>query len=176
MRFTPTALPGVYVIEAEPLGDERGSFARTFCAEDFARHGLTATISQCSVSHNHRAGTLRGMHYQAQPHAEAKLVRCTRGAIFDVALDLRVESPAFRRWVGIELRARELRMLYVPEGCAHGFQTLADDTEVAYQISVAHVPAAARGVRWDDPAFAIAWPLCDKRILSARDTAYPDFV
>jgi dTDP-4-dehydrorhamnose 3,5-epimerase len=173
--FTPAPLPGLFVVEPEPQADARGLFARTFDVDSFARHGLCTTYVQCSTSFNARAGTLRGLHYQAEPHAEAKLVRVTRGAAFDVVVDLRPASGSFRRWFGIELSADNRRQLYVPPGFAHGFQTLTDDTEVYYQISPAYVPDAARGVRWDDPAFAIVWPDAPARILSERDRGYPDF-
>jgi dTDP-4-dehydrorhamnose 3,5-epimerase len=172
--FTATALPGVVIVEPEARADERGLFARTFCAREFAAHGLETRVAQSSVSFNPRRGTLRGLHYQAPPHAEAKLVRCTRGEIFDVALDLRPDSPAFKRHVALVLTAADRRALYVPPGCAHGFETLADDCEVLYQISEFHVPESARGVRWDDPAFAIPWPL-PPAVISERDRGYPDF-
>ncbi len=174
MIFAATALPGAFIVEPEPRADERGFFARTFCAREFAAHGLETRIAQCSVSYNPRRATLRGLHYQAAPHAEVKLVRCTRGEIFDVAVDLRPDSPAFRRHFAIVLSADDRRMLYVPQGCAHGFETLTDDCEVLYQNSEFHVPAAARGVRWDDPAFAIPWPLAPA-VISERDRTYPDF-
>jgi dTDP-4-dehydrorhamnose 3,5-epimerase len=172
--FTATAVPGVFVVEPERREDERGFFARTFCAREFAERGLDARIAQCSVSFNPRRATLRGLHYQAAPHAEAKLVRCTRGEIFDVAVDLRPDSTAFKRHVALTLSAEDRRALYIPPGCAHGFETLSDGCEVLYQISEYHVPEAARGVRWDDPAFAIAWPL-SPAVISERDRSFPDF-
>jgi len=175
MKFLPTALPPLTIIEPEPITDERGLFARTWCREEFRAHGLDSDLAQCSVSANRRRGTLRGLHYQVAPRAEAKLVRCTAGAIIDVALDLRPESPTRGRWLAVALSARDRRMLYIPKGFAHGFQTLEDDTEVFYQISESYDPACARGVRWDDPAFAIRWPEAPGRILSARDASYPDF-
>jgi dTDP-4-dehydrorhamnose 3,5-epimerase len=177
VKLVPTPLPGAHVVELEPLGDERGWFARTFDAAAFAELGLDARVSQCSASFNARAGTLRGMHFQAEPHAEAKLVRCTRGAIYDVIVDLRPDSKAYCRWFGIELRAGATASLFVPAGFAHGFQTLADDSEVAYQMSYPYVPDAASGVRWDDPAFGIAWPdpPAGGRTITERDAAYPDF-
>lgn len=174
MIFRETAVAGVWIVDPEPHTDERGFFARTWCAREFAERGLSARFVQASVSHNPRRGTLRGLHYQAAPHAEAKLVRCTRGAVYDVALDLRSGSPTYRRHVAVVLDARSHRALYIPEGCAHGFQTLEDDTDVLYQMSTFHAPEAARGVRWDDPAFAIPWPPAE-RLISARDRAYPDF-
>ena len=177
MKLVPTPLPGAHVVELEPLGDERGWFARTFDAAAFAELGLDARVSQCNTSFNARAGTLRGLHFQAEPHGEAKLVRCTRGAIYDVIVDLRRDSPAFCRWFGIELRAGATASLFVPAGFAHGFQTLTDDVEVSYQMSYHHVPEAARGVRWDDPAFGIEWPPAPAggRVLSERDAGYADF-
>lgn len=170
-------MAGSHVVEPERIQDARGFFARTFSADEFAAHGLDARVEQCSTSFNARRGTLRGLHYQATPHAEAKLVRCTRGAIYDVAVDLRADSPTYLRWVAAELTADNGRALYVPEGCAHGFQTLADASEVLYQISSAYVPEAARGVRWDDPAFAIEWPPAPPggRTMAERDAQYPDF-
>jgi dTDP-4-dehydrorhamnose 3,5-epimerase len=175
VRFSATPLAGAFVVEPEPVEDERGLFARTWCRREWQARGLNAELAQCSVSFTTRAGTVRGLHYQAAPHAEAKLVRCTRGRIYDVIVDLRPDSPTFKRWTAVELGADDRRMLYVPEGCAHGFQTLADATEVFYQISAAYDPASQRGVRWDDPAFAIVWPDAPARIVSARDRAFPDF-
>ena len=173
MRFVPTEIAHVYVVELEPIADERGSFARVWAREELAAHGLTAELAQCSVSRNPISGTLRGLHFQEVPHAEAKLVRCTRGAIFDVAVDLRPDSPTYRRWVGVELDAETGAALFVPEGCGHGFQTLVDDTEVSYMISAAYAPQAASGVRWDDPALAIDWPPAERRIISERDRSWP---
>lgn len=170
--FRETTLPGVFIIEPERREDRRGFFARTWCEEEFAAHGLNPRLVQCSVSLNVLRGTLRGMHYQAPPHAEAKLIRCTRGAIWDVALDLRPDSPTFRRHVGVELSAENHLALYIPEGVAHGFQTLDDNTEVFYQMTAAYAPDAARGVRFDDPAFGISWPI-PQPILLDRDRNYP---
>lgn len=177
MRLRSTTLPGAYVVEAEPVRDERGWFARTYDAAVFAEHGLDDRVCQCATSFNTRAGTLRGMHFQAPPHGEAKLVRCTRGAIFDVVVDLRAESPAYLRWFAIELQEGGPESLFVPAGMAHGFQTLQDGSEVHYQLSHEYVPAAAGGIRWDDPAFAIEWPPPPGhgRTISARDASYPDF-
>jgi len=174
MRFEATELPGVVVVEPELVEDERGFFARIWCRREFSAHGLNPELAQCSISWNRRKGTLRGMHHQLAPRAEAKLVRVIRGAVFDVAVDLRPESPAFRRWFGCELTETNRRMLYIPEGLAHGFLTLAEGTEVGYQISQFHHPEAARGVRWDDPAFAIDWP-GRPVVISERDRSYPDF-
>ena len=175
MRFVETDLPGAFLLELEPAEDERGWFARTFDADEFAAHGLAHEVAQSSVSGNARAGTLRGLHWQAAPHAEAKLIRCARGAIFDVLADVRPDSPAFGRWVGYELRPGNGRMLYAPAGVAHGFQTLEDDTEVSYQMDVPYAPESARGVRWDDPDLAIAWPdpPAGERTISERDRGWP---
>lgn len=172
MIFREGELPGTFILEPERHHDDRGYFARTFCADELAARGLDTRIAQCSVSWNRRAGTLRGMHYQIAPHEETKLVRCTRGAIYDVVLDLRPSSRAFRTWRAVELSAVNGWSLYIPAGVAHGFQTLADDTEVLYQMSTSVRPDAARGVRWDDPAFGIAWPDCANRIMSERDRGF----
>ena len=174
MIFDQTDLQGVFLVKLEPLMDERGFFARSFCGREFEAHGLEGRVTQCSISFNLTKGTLRGMHFQRPPSAEVRLVRCTRGAVYDVVLDLRVGSPTFRRWVAADLSAENRWAVYVPEGCAHGFQTLADGTEVAYQMSEFYDPPAAAGVRWDDPAFGILWPPA-KRTISERDLSYPDF-
>jgi dTDP-4-dehydrorhamnose 3,5-epimerase len=175
MVFKELPLRGAFVIEIEPREDERGFFARTFCSQEFAAHGLETRISQCSISSNARRGTLRGMHWQADPNGEEKLVRCTRGALYDVIVDLRRDSPARGRWAALELSQDNHRMLYIPKGFAHGFQTLEDNTEVFYQISVAYQPDAARGIRWDDPTIAIDWPDVSERIISERDRNLPLF-
>lgn len=174
MILTPTEIAGVYVVELEPRPDERGFFARSWCQREFEQHGLDARLVQCNISHNLHRATLRGLHYQATPHPETKLVRCTQGAIYDVALDLRPEQPTFRKWVALELSARNRRALYIPAGCAHGFQSLTDESEVLYHMSEYYHPDLARGVRWNDPAFAITWPL-PQPLLSPRDAGYPDF-
>ena len=176
MRFLPTQLPDAYLLELERHKDERGFFARTWCRDELQEHGLVADLAQCSISRSSRAGTLRGMHFQTAPHEEAKLVRCVAGAIFDVILDLRVDSPTYLRWLGVELDEEGGTALYVPKGFAHGFQTLADDAEVFYMISDRYVPEASSGVRWNDPAFAIDWPHADVRTISERDRAWPDYV
>lgn len=176
MIFTDTALPGVIVVDLDPREDERGFFARAWCRKEFEDHGLNAELVQCNVSFNHRRGTLRGMHYQEEPHSEVKLVRCTRGAIYDVAVDLRPNSPTWMRWTGVELTAENRRMLYVPEGFAHGYQTLDDETEVFYQVSEFYAPDSERGLRWNDPAFAIEWPHADRRLISDKDRSWPDYV
>jgi dTDP-4-dehydrorhamnose 3,5-epimerase len=176
MRFTPQDIPGLCLVDLEPREDERGYFARSFCAEEFAGRGLAASMPQCSVSYNRRRHSLRGMHFQRAPHAEAKLIRVTRGALWDVALDLRRDSPTYLQWRGFELRAGDGRQVYIPEGCAHGFQTLEDDTEVYYMISVPYDAGASAGARWDDPAFAIRWPDAPERILAPRDLSFPPWV
>jgi dTDP-4-dehydrorhamnose 3,5-epimerase len=174
MIFQKTRLEGAFEIQIEPRADERGFFARSWCQQEFEARGLNPNVVQCNVSFNRHKGTLRGMHYQAEPYAEAKLVRCTRGAVYDVALDLRPESSSFKESVAVELTSEKRNMLYIPEGCAHGFLTLADDTEVFYQMSNFYVPDAGRGVRWNDPIFQIAWPGPIEAI-SERDRSYPDF-
>jgi dTDP-4-dehydrorhamnose 3,5-epimerase len=174
MRFTATEIPGVVVVEAEPRSDSRGSFARLHCPAEFAAAGHPFEPVQTSLSRNPHVGALRGMHYQPAPHAEVKLVRCIRGRIFDVAIDLRPESPAYRRWTAAELSAETAVALLIPEGVAHGFLTLEPDSDVLYQIAPAYQPGHEAGVRWDDPAFAVAWPSPPK-VISPRDAAYPDF-
>ncbi len=175
MIFIPTRLAGAFILEPEKQEDDRGFFARTWCQREFEAHGLNPRLVQCSISFNKKKGTLRGLHFQSAPHEEAKLVRCTMGAIYDVILDLRGHSPTFKEHVAVVLSAENRKMLYVPEGLAHGFQTLEDHTEVFYQMSEFYVPAPVGGVRWDDPAFGIQWPAAD-RIISERDRSYPDFV
>jgi len=175
MRFLPAQLNGVYLIEWKLIEDQRGFFARSFCQREFEEHGLKGRFPQCNTSWNKEKGTLRGMHYQIAPHAEVKVVRCTRGAIYDVVIDLRPGSPTYCKWMAAELNARTHRMLYVPEGFAHGYQTLEPDTETFYMVSEFYTPAAERGVRWNDPRFRIQWPLPNP-ILSAKDAAHPDFV
>ena len=174
MHFDATPITGAVIIELTPLLDERGFFARSWCQDEFKAHGLETRIAQCNISYNARSGTLRGLHYQAAPSEEVKLVRCTRGAIHDVIVDLRPRSPSFKRWFAVELTASNRRMLYIPEGVAHGFVTLADDTEVFYQMSQPYDAACARGVRWDDPAFGIVWPV-PIALMSERDRQHADF-
>lgn len=174
MRFLETKLCGAWLIEAEPVYDERGFFARTFCAREYATRGLTTRFVQNSTSHSKLRGTLRGMHFQRAPHGEVKVVSCLKGAIWDVIIDLRPGSSSYRQWQGFELTAQNRRQLYVPEGFAHGFQTLCDDTEVGYLISAFYAPEAACGVRYDDPAFAIEWPL-PVTAISEKDLSWPDF-
>jgi dTDP-4-dehydrorhamnose 3,5-epimerase len=174
MFFHETKLPGVFEIHLDPHSDERGFFARTWCRKEFEAKGLNASLAQCNISFNARQGTLRGMHFQAAPHAEAKLVRCTRGGICDVVLDLRPQSPTYKDWIAVTLTSTNRRMIYVPENCAHGFLTLEDETEVFYQMSAFYNAESARGIRWNDPAFQIAWP-GNVKVISARDQNYPDF-
>jgi dTDP-4-dehydrorhamnose 3,5-epimerase len=175
MLLIPTPLPGVHVIEMLKLDDERGFFAVQFSREDFAAHGLNPHVEQINVSYNAARGTLRGLHYQDAPFAEAKVVRCIRGAACDVVVDLRPASQTFRQWFSVDLTAEDRRALYIPEGVAHGFQTLADRTEVLYTVSVPYTPSHYRGVRWDDPAFGIRWPEASHRTIHPRDREYPDF-
>jgi dTDP-4-dehydrorhamnose 3,5-epimerase len=172
MIFTETELPGAYLIDVERREDDRGFFARAWCRQEFEAHGLIARVAQANISYNRRKATLRGLHYQLPPFAEAKLVRCTRGAIYDVIVDLRVDSPTYLRWLGVELTADQHRMLYVPEGFAHGFLTLEDHTEVTYQVSQFYTPAAERGIRYDDPALGIRWPL-EVQVISEKDRSWP---
>jgi dTDP-4-dehydrorhamnose 3,5-epimerase len=178
MRFEASPLQGVWTIELEPLEDERGSFARTFDVEEFTARGLAMNVVQCNAAFTTRRGTLRGMHYQAEPHGEPKLVRCVQGVAFHVALDLRPESPTYCGWHGVELSAANRRSLYLPAGVAHGSQTLVDACQILYLMGHRHVPEAARGVRWDDPAFAIAWPAVEggARLLSARDRSFAPWI
>ena len=175
MIFTPTDLPGAYVIEPDRRADLRGHFARTYCEKEYADHGLEPHISQSSVSFNLRKGTLRGMHYQAAPFEEVKVVRCNRGSIYDVIIDLRPDSPAYKKWFAVQLDEENGKILYIPRGFAHGFQTLADNTEVFYQMSQVFSAEHACGVRWNDPAFSITWPDAERIILD-RDRNYPDFL
>ena len=173
MKFIPTSLAGAYVIEPERLEDERGYFARTFCRDEFLAHGLNPSLVQCNVSFNARKGTLRGMHYQAKPHEEAKLVRCTRGGVFDVIVDIREGSPTRLQWFTTNLTAENGRMLYIPEGFAHGFQTLEDNSELFYQMSERYSPQSAWGLRWNDPAIGIRWPIANP-VMSQRDATFGD--
>ncbi|HUT23514.1 MAG TPA: dTDP-4-dehydrorhamnose 3,5-epimerase [Sumerlaeia bacterium] len=175
MLFDAIELPGAFIIHPEKIEDDRGFFARTFCSEEFQERGLASVFVQCNISFNRTKGTLRGMHCQVAPHEEIKLVRCTMGAVYDVIIDLRRDSPSFRRWAAVELTASNRQMLYVPAGFAHGFQTLEDDAEVFYQMSAPYRAESARGVRWNDPAFGIVWPPANVRIISPRDRQYEDF-
>jgi dTDP-4-dehydrorhamnose 3,5-epimerase len=174
MIFQEGKVAGAFQIRLDPRVDERGFFARSFCQREFDQHGLNPNLVQCNLSYNPRKHTMRGMHYQAEPFAEAKVVRCIAGSIFDVLIDLRPESPTFREWMGVTLTAANRYMLYIPEGCAHGFLTLEDQTEVLYQMSEFYQAESARGVRWDDPAFGVRWPAMPE-LMSERDRTYPDF-
>jgi dTDP-4-dehydrorhamnose 3,5-epimerase len=174
MLFTETKLRGAFVVEPARHGDERGFFARTWSRREFEERGLSPSLEECNVSYSARRGTLRGMHYQAAPHAQAKLVRCTAGAVYDCIIDLREDSTTFKQWVAVELSAENGVQLYVPEGFAHGFLTLEERTEVFYQMSSVYVPEAGRGVRWDDPAFGVEWPR-EVEVINERDRTYPDF-
>jgi|ERR1051326_8878220 dTDP-4-dehydrorhamnose 3,5-epimerase len=174
MIFRNTKLQGVIEIGLDLKSDDRGFFARSWCENEFIDHGLNPRLAQCNVSFNHKKGTLRGIHFQEAPHGEAKLVRCTQGAIFDVAVDLRPQSPTFRQWHGVVLSADNHQMLYIPEGCGHGFLTLTDGAEIFYQMSEFYHPESARGIRWNDPAIGIEWPE-EVKVISERDRTYPDF-
>ena len=174
MKFVETELKGAFIIEPEILEDERGFFARTWCRKEFEQYGLNPKMAQCNISFNRNKGTLRGMHYQAPPFEEAKLVRCTMGAVHDVIIDLRPNSKTFMQWIDVELSAENRRMIYIPEGFAHGFLTLENDTEVFYQMSEFYAPEYARGVRWNDPKFSVQWP-DDVRIISEKDKNFKDF-
>lgn len=175
MIVEPTTVDGAFVIKPEPREDHRGFFARMFCAETWKKHGLNPTVNQCNASLTKKKGSIRGLHYQNAPHAEVKLVRCTKGKIFDVCVDIRPNSPTYRKWFGIELTAENHTMLYIPEGCAHGFQTLEDDSEIFYMVSAAYNKESEGGVKFDDPAIGIAWPLSMTDI-SEKDAALPPLV
>jgi dTDP-4-dehydrorhamnose 3,5-epimerase len=174
MKFAQTELPGVFLVEPELLADDRGAFARSFCVDEFAAAGIEFEVVQANISFNRFKGTVRGMHFQADPYAEAKVVRCTRGALYDVVVDLRPDSAMYGKWIGAELNADNRKALFIPEGCAHGFQTLLDNTEVDYLMSSRYQPEAASGVRFDDPAIGIDWPLAVSSV-SDRDRDWPDF-
>ncbi|HEY9812669.1 MAG TPA: dTDP-4-dehydrorhamnose 3,5-epimerase, partial [Candidatus Sericytochromatia bacterium] len=173
-KFTETKLKGAYVIEVEPVADERGFFARSWCQKEFAEHGLNPNLVQCNISFNLKKGTLRGMHYQAKPYQEAKLIRCTRGAIYQVVIDIRPDSLTFKQWVAVELTTENRKMLYVPKGMASGFQTLMDNTEVFYQMAEFYHPESAKGLRWDDPTFGVEWPN-EVLVISAPDRSHSLF-
>lgn len=174
MKFTETRLKGSYIIEPELIEDERGFFARSWCQNEFKEYGLNPNLVQCNISFNKKKGTLRGMHYQVAPHEEAKLVHCTKGAIYDVIIDLRSSSLTFKQWIALKLTAENYKMLYIPEVFAHGFQTLEDNTEIFYQMSESYHPECARGIRWNDPTFNIKWPV-DEQIISEKDLQYLSF-
>jgi dTDP-4-dehydrorhamnose 3,5-epimerase len=172
--FTETRIPGAWIVDLEPIHDDRGFFAMTWTASEFTKRGLDPSLAQCNLAFNHKKGTLRGMHFQRAPHEQVKVVRCCRGAVLDVIIDLRPESPAFRQWARVELSADNRRMLYIPAGLAHGYITLTDDAEVAYQASTPWAPQSEGGVRWNDPAFGIEWP-SPPVVISAKDASWPDF-
>ena len=175
MIFTETKIKGVYLIEPELITDERGFFARSFCKAEFRKHGLETDIVQCNISYNKKKGTIRGMHYQIPPFEEEKIVSCTQGSIYDVVVDLRSDSPSYCQWVATELSEKNFKMIYIPNGCAHGFQTSEDHTIVHYQITAFFHQECARGVKWNDPIFDIKWPNFQKRIISDKDKKYPIF-
>lgn len=174
MIFTETRIKGAFIVDILRLEDERGFFGRSWCMDEFKEHGLNNQLAQCNISFNKKRGTLRGIHYQAAPYEEAKLVRCTMGEIYDVIIDLRPNSPTFTNWIAMELTAENRRALYIPEGFAHGFQTLTDNTEVFYQMSEKHHPDAARGLRWNDPMFNVSWPV-NTMVISEKDNNYPNW-
>ena len=174
MKFTPTTVEGAFIVDVDRIGDSRGFFGRLWCAKEMATQGLSTNISQCNIGRSERAGTLRGLHLQKPPHQEVKIVRCTQGAVFDVVVDLRPDSPSFRRWFGIELNMENASMLYVPEGCATGYLTLEDNSEIYYLASEFYAPQSATGVRYDDPAFDIRWP-GTPTVISDNDASWPDF-
>jgi dTDP-4-dehydrorhamnose 3,5-epimerase len=174
MQFTETGLEGAWIVDVEPLSDDRGFFGRTWCAKEFAEHGMVADIAQCNLSYNHRKGTLRGLHYQVPPAAEAKFVRCTAGAVHDVIVDVRPGSGTYLQWVGVDLTAENRRALYVPPMFAHGYLTLTDGAEVIYQVSEFYTPGAERGARYDDPAFGIDWPVAIE-VVSEKDAGWAPF-
>jgi dTDP-4-dehydrorhamnose 3,5-epimerase len=176
MKFVATPIDGAYLVEPTRRGDDRGFFARVWCRDEFAARGLNAAFVQCNDSLSRRRGTLRGLHYQMAPYGEVKLIRCVRGAVFDVLVDLRPSSPTYLQWYGVELTAESGAMLYVPEACAHGYLALEDHTEVMYPVTCAYRPDAERGIRWNDPAFRIRWPDVGPLTLSPKDQAWPDFV
>jgi dTDP-4-dehydrorhamnose 3,5-epimerase len=175
MRFIETKLAGTLILEVEKREDERGFFGRLWCQREFEERGLVSTVVQANVSFNKRKGTLRGFHYQVEPHQETKLIRCTRGAIYDVVLDLRPDSRSYKKWVAVELRADQHRMVYVPRGCANAFYILEDDTEAFYLVSAFYAAEYERGVRWNDPAFGIRWPEPEPQVISEKDSTWPDY-
>ncbi len=176
MNFTETELQGAYIIEPEKLGDERGFFARTFCSKEFEQHGLKSAFPQCNISFNKIKGTVRGMHYQSAPYEEVKLVRCTKGAVYDVIVDLRTQSPTYLKWIGVKLTEENHKMLYVPEGFGHGYQTLMDASEIFYQVSEFYTPEAEKGLRWNDPAHGIEWQKITPLLISEKDKNWPDYL
>jgi len=175
MIFKETQLKGAFIIETQPIGDNRGFFARAWCQKEFEAHGLISSFVQANVTFSPKLGTLRGLHYQIAPHEEVKLVRCTRGAIYDVIIDLRPKSPTYKQWLATNLTADNCKMIYIPGGFAHGYQILMDDTEVFYQVGQFYAPEYERGIRWNDPGFAVDWPINSPLILSEKDKRWPDF-
>lgn len=175
MVFTETNLRGAFIIDVEKRGDARGFFARVWCKEEFAAHGLHTDLAQSNIAFSAKAGTLRGLHYQVKPYEEVKLVRCTRGSVYDVIVDLRSDSPTYMHWVGVELTESNHKMLYAPEGFAHGYQTLTDHAEVTYHVSQVYSPLSERGIRWNDPKIGIEWPKTEVRIISGKDQSWPDW-
>jgi dTDP-4-dehydrorhamnose 3,5-epimerase len=173
--FEETKLSGAFIISVEKREDERGFFGRAWCLRELEEHGIFKNFVQANVSFNHQKGTLRGLHYQIDPYQEVKFMRCTRGAMYDVIVDLRPQSPTYKQWIGVELTADNYKMLYVPEGFAHGYQTLEDNTEVFYPTTQFYSPVAERGLRWNDPTFAISWPIPDKPIISEKDNSWADY-
>jgi len=176
MHFIETKLTGAFIIELESVIDHRGFFGRSFCVEEFKKHGLDLNPAQCNISFNHKKGTLRGMHYQKTPKEEAKLVRCTRGAVYDVIIDLRLGSSTYCNWIGVELTESNYRAIFIPPGFAHGFQTLKDDSELFYQMSTTYAPECATGIRWNDPLFKVRWPIQTELTMSNKDLNYPDYM
>lgn len=176
MLFIETKLKGAFVVELEKYSDDRGFFSRAWCQKEFKEQGINSQFVQANIGFSKNSGTIRGIHYQIAPFEEAKLVRCIRGAIFDVVLDLRPELPSFKQWFGVELSDENRKMLYVPEGCAHGYQTLVDNTEVFYQVSQVYSPESERGIRWNDPEFDIEWPIDEDLVISEKDQNWPDFM
>ena len=175
MIFKKTAVRDAYIVEFEKISDDRGFFARAWCKNEFEAHGLNTRLVQANVASNKKKGVIRGLHYQISPYEESKLIRCTKGAVYDVIIDLREDSPTNKQWIGVELSDENYRMLYVPEGFAHGYQTLQDNTEVTYQVSQFYTPNSERGIRWDDPTFNITWPDTEKRIITEKDQSWPDY-
>lgn len=175
LKFTELSLHGAYLVEPEFIEDERGFFARSFCTQEFKKQGLNTQLEQCNISYNIQKGTLRGMHYQINEKSEAKLVRCSMGSIYDVLIDLRPASSTFKKWIALELSAKNRKMVFIPEGFAHGFQTLEDEVEVFYQMSNSFDPKYARGIRWNDPAFKIQWPHPEPTLISTKDQQHPNF-
>lgn len=176
MIFTPLKIDGAFLIELKPIYDERGFFARSYCQQEFADHGIHEQMVQTNMSHNKQRGMLRGLHWLAEPHREAKFVRCIQGSIFDVLVDIRPGSATYKQWFGIELSNSNNKALYIPPGCAHGYQVLADNSDVLYQVSAFYAPEAERGARWNDPAFSIEWPITDQVMLSEKDKRWADFI